>query len=104
MPAAEEQPRRRRSPPAGLSADTLYLGEKLDAVEERVARLEAKAPSPKMLIAGALSAVLLVFGIQAATTVYLISGLLATRGVDVTEAADATKKVVGAGADVAQEP
>jgi hypothetical protein len=99
MPAldntADPAPRRPRAktPPAGLSADTLYLGEKLEAVEERIASLERKAPSPQMLISAAVLLVVL-FG---ASQVYMVGLIATSRGVDVAPAASATTDVVRAG-------
>jgi hypothetical protein len=99
MPAldntADPAPRRPRAktPPAGLSADTLYLGEKLEAVEERIASLERKAPSPQMII----GALLTVLGMVFAGQVYMVSLIATSRGVDVAPAASATSDVVRAG-------
>jgi hypothetical protein len=93
--AADPAPRRPRAktPPAGLSADTLYLGEKLEAVEERIASLERKAPSPQMII----GALLTVLGMVFAGQVYMVSLIATSRGVDVAPAASATTDVVRAG-------
>ena len=103
MPAAENTgdhtPRARKTRPIGLTLGEAYIGERLDDVVDELRALREKAPSPKLLISGLLGGVMIVFGIQAATTLFLSSGLLQTRGVDVTIAAEATKKVVAAGAE-----
>jgi hypothetical protein len=97
MPAVEtnhaDAPRRKPRPP-GLSAGESLLADKLDDVVEEVRALREKAPSPRLLI----GAILFFFSMQSATTVYVISALISTRGVDMGAAADATRTVVTAGA------
>jgi hypothetical protein len=98
MPAVDEHtdaPARRRpkAAPQGLSIDTLYLGEKLDAVEERVASLEAKAPSAKLLMGFITLIAVLFFTSQ----VYMVSLIATSRGVDVAPAAAASSEVIRAG-------
>lgn len=87
-------PRRR---PAGITPGESMMGDKLDDLTAEVRALREKAPSPTLLLGAALG----FFGMMFASQVYLISGLLATRGVDLGAAAGATSEVVHAGASAA---
>lgn len=99
--AAEETPKTRRPRPQGMSQGEAAIVDAIDDLREEVRALRAQAPTGRQLIL----AVLVVAGMFFANQVYLTSGLLATRGVDLGDAADATKKVVGAASDaVPTEP
>ena len=91
---AQDPVKPRRTKPAGLSVEGVYLGEKLDDLADEVRALREKAPSPKLLVGAALVLV----GMFYASQLYIVGLIATSRGVDVAPAAESAKKVVGAGA------